>query len=117
MEHDYETNQRDQLSKTLAWFSIALGASELAAPQMMRRLAGLPESSEPVLRALGAREIAHGISIFARPDSPVPVWTRVAGDAIDLAVLFSALGSEDSDRGRVSAAIAAVAGVTALDVF
>ena len=117
MEHDHERNQHDQLSTTLAWFSIALGASELAAPQVMRRLTGLPESSEPVLRALGAREIAHGISILMRPDSPVPVWSRVAGDAIDLAVLFSALGSDEADRGRVTGAIAAVAGVTALDVF
>ncbi len=117
MEHDDGRNQGDQLSTTLAWFSIALGASELAAPQMMRRFTGLPGSSEPVLRALGAREIAHGISILMRPDSPVPVWSRVAGDAIDLAVLFSALGSDESDRGRVIGAIAAVAGVTALDVF
>ncbi len=117
MEHDDETNHGNQLSTTLAWFSIALGATELAAPRVMRRLTGLPESTEPVLRALGAREIAHGISILVRPDSPVPVWSRVAGDAIDLAVLFSALGSGESDRGRVSGAIAAVAGVTALDVI
>lgn len=117
MEHDDERTQDDQLATTLAWFSIALGASELVAPQMMRRLTGLPESSEPGVRALGAREIAHGISILMRPGSSVPVWSRVAGDAIDLAVLISALGSDESDRERVTGAIAAVAGLTALDVF
>ncbi len=118
MEHDNETNQQGEyLSTTLGWFSIALGASEIAAPQMMRRLTGLPQSSVPILRALGAREIAHGISILMRPDSSVPVWSRVAGDAIDIGVLFSALESDEADHARVSAAIAAVAGVAALDVF
>jgi uncharacterized membrane protein len=115
---DSETDQQnEQLSVALGWFSIALGVSELTAPRAMARVAGLPESTVPIVRALGAREIGHGISILVRPDRPLPVWSRVAGDAIDLAVLFSALRSDESDERRVSTAIAAVAGVTALDVF
>jgi uncharacterized membrane protein len=118
MEHDNERDeQAERLSKGLAWFSIALGVSELAAPYTMARVAGLPYSSIPTLRALGAREIGHGISILAAPESATPVWSRVAGDAIDLAVMFSALGSDRSDPPRLTTAIAAVAGVTALDVF
>ena len=118
MRHDNETDrQTEQLSTALGWFSLALGVSELAAPQTMARVSGLPDSSVPVVRALGIREIGHGISILARPDRSIPVWSRVAGDAIDLAVLFSALGSDESDQGRVSGAIAAIAGVAALDVF
>jgi uncharacterized membrane protein len=118
MEYDNETDQQsDNLANALAWFSIALGVSELAAPETMARVAGLPRSSVPTLRVLGAREIGHGISILAAPGRPTPVWSRVAGDAIDLAVMFSALGADEAEPGRLSAAIAAVAGVTALDVF
>ena len=118
MQYDNETDQQsDNLATALAWFSIALGVSELAAPETMARVAGLPRSSVPTLRVLGAREIGHGISILAAPNRPTPVWSRVAGDAIDLAVMFSAFGSDEAEPGRLSAAIAAVAGVTALDVF
>jgi uncharacterized membrane protein len=69
------------------------------------------------LRVLGAREIGRGISILTQPDHPTLVWSRVAGDAVDLAVLFSAFRSHESDRGRVSGAIAALAGVAAFDVL
>jgi uncharacterized membrane protein len=118
MGHDNETDrQTAQLSTALGWFSIALGVSELAAPRMLTRVSGLPDSSVPMVRALGVREIGHGISILTLPDRATPVWSRVAGDAIDLAVLFAALGSDEADQGRVSGAIAAIAGVAALDVF
>jgi len=109
--------QYEGLATGLAWFSIALGVSEMAAPETVADVAGLPRSSVPTLRVLGAREIAHGISILAAPGRPAPVWSRVAGDAIDLAVMLSALRSNDSDQGRLSLAIGAVAGVTALDAF
>jgi uncharacterized membrane protein len=118
MDHDKETDrQTEQLSAALGWFSIALGVSELATPRTIARAAGLPNSSVPLLRVLGAREIGHGISILTQPDRPTPVWSRVAGDAIDMAVLLSAFGSDRSDRRRVSGAIAALGGVAALDVF
>jgi len=118
MRDDYNSDrQYDGLAKGLAWFSIALGVSELAAPDTVADVAGLPRSSVPTLRVLGAREIAHGISILAAPGRPMPVWSRVAGDAIDLAVMFAALKSDDADHGRLSLAIGAVAGVAALDAF
>jgi uncharacterized membrane protein len=118
MDHDNETDrQTEQLSAALGWFSIALGVSELAAPRTVARAAGLPHSSVPLLRVLGAREIGHGISILAQPDRPAPIWSRVAGDAVDLAVLFSAFRSDESDRARVSGAMAALASVAAVDVL
>jgi uncharacterized membrane protein len=118
MEDDNNLDrQNDGLTQGLAWFSIALGLSELAAPERVAAVAGLPRSSVPTLRVLGAREIGHGISILAAPGRPLPVWSRVAGDAIDLAVMLSALRSEESEEGRLSVAIGAVAAVAALDVF
>ena len=99
MEDDNNLDrQSDSLATGLAWFSIALGVSELVMPDKVADLAGLPRSSAPTLRALGAREIGHGISILASPGRPTPVWSRVAGDAIDLAVMLSAFRSDESIR-------------------
>jgi uncharacterized membrane protein len=45
------------------------------------------------------------------------VWSRVVGDAMDLALLGKALTSSGTQTALVGAATAAVAGVTALDVL
>jgi len=45
------------------------------------------------------------------------LWSRVGGDAVDLAYLANGLNSPDGNRQRTGMAIAAVAGVTALDVL
>jgi uncharacterized membrane protein len=119
MEHqdDYR-REGDSLAKALGWFSIGLGLTELLAPDVIRRIAGLGSTgSPPLVRALGARELGNGIAILSAPNSAPRVWTRVGGDAIDLSVLGAALNDDRADRGRVSAAIAAVVGVTALDVL
>ena len=116
-EHREEDHSGERLARGLALFSIGLGAAEVMAPRTMARLAGLPDDSIPSLRLLGAREIGHGLGILSDPSSAAWVWTRVGGDALDLSVLTAALQSDDSDRGRVAAAIAAVLGVTALDVI
>jgi uncharacterized membrane protein len=118
MEHRHLDGPAEQFSAALGWFSLALGVTELAAPKSVARLTGLNEEiATPVVRALGVREIAHGLSILAMPGRPGPVWSRVAGDAIDIAVVASAIGSDESDRGRVSGTIAALAGVSALDLL
>jgi uncharacterized membrane protein len=107
----------EQLARALALFSIGLGAAELMAPRSMARLAGLPPDSTDSLQMLGAREIGHGLGILSNPSSAGWVWTRVGGDAMDISVLAAAYQSEGSDRTRVASAIAAVLGVTALDVI
>jgi uncharacterized membrane protein len=115
----FQTDDRnnEQLAIGLGWFSIALGVAELTAPRAVARLIGVPEeSSAPILRTMGAREIGSGLAILMRPDSATAVWSRVGGDMIDLSLLGYALNSDDTDKGLVGFAIAAVAGVTALDV-
>ena len=66
---------------------------------------------------MGVREIVSGVGILAQPRPSGWVWARVGGDLLDLAYLGSALNSDYARRGRVTAAMAAVAGVTALDVL
>jgi uncharacterized membrane protein len=115
---DNPRTRAERLSKGLGWFSIGLGLAELSAPRTIARLAGVHEddSTESVVRALGAREIASGVAILAQPDHAKWVWSRVGGDVIDLSFLGSAIAARDSERGRAIAATVAVIGVTALDV-
>jgi uncharacterized membrane protein len=66
---------------------------------------------------MGVREVVSGVGILAQPRPGGWVWARVGGDMLDLAYLGTALSSDRARRGRVTAAMAAVAGVTALDVL
>jgi uncharacterized membrane protein len=66
---------------------------------------------------MGARELANGIAILTRTRPSGWMWARVAGDAVDLALLGQAARSRRTDTTRIAAAAAAVLGVTALDVL
>jgi uncharacterized membrane protein len=111
-----EPGRKENSANALGWFSIGLGLAEVAAPRGLARLIGV--RNRPVLmRILGAREIVSGIGILARPRPTRWLWARVAGDAVDLALLAGAFNTRKTKRERVGGAIAAVAGVTALDVL
>lgn len=114
----YEGRPGEQLAIGLGWFSIALGIAELAAPHSVARFIGVPTdpTTVSVLRSSGAREVGNGLAILAQPDRPAWMWSRVAGDALDLATLSNAMGSSQTDRGRAMFATAALLGVAALDV-
>ncbi len=116
--HERGRLPHERLSTGLGLFSLAVGTAELAAPRALARLIGLPEDPRlvSVLRAFGAREIASGLGLLTQPDHPGWAWSRVGGDAIDLAFLASAANEEGSNRQRVALAAAAVTGVGMLDV-
>src|SRR3954468_22645484 len=104
------------LARNLAVFSLGLGLAELLAPRKVAQLIGVSEEHERTLQALGLREIASGLGIM-QGKAPYFLWSRVAGDLMDLALLGAALKSDRSDKRRVGFAIGAVAGVTLLDVI
>ena len=117
MEHNYREQQdAEQLALGLGWFSIGLGLAELLAPRALAHAIGMPNASPSVLRAFGAREIGAGLAILSEPDRATWLWSRVGGDAVDLSYLASGLNDEN-DSTRVGIAMAAVMGVTALDVL
>ena len=110
----------DQMANGLGWFSIALGLAQLVAPRQVAQLIGVDEdASQAVLRAVGLREIASGIGILSQPESQRANWikARVGGDVMDLALLGKAYISGANDQTKVTTALAAVAGITALDLF
>lgn len=101
-------------SQALGWFSVALGSAELLAPRTLGTLIGV-EDRPWTLRALGVRELVSGAGILAQPQQPAWLWSRVGGDAMDLALLGLALSGR-RPRGRLALATGAVALVTAADV-
>jgi hypothetical protein len=109
-------SQTDTLARALGVFSIALGAVELLAPRLFTRHLGL-DGQENLVRAYGAREVATGIGILAASDPTPWIWGRVAGDALDLATLATGLEGDNPEKANVVIAAAAVAGVTALDLY
>jgi uncharacterized membrane protein len=108
----------DGLASFLGWFSVGLGVAQLASPGGVARMIGVDddERTRKTMRAIGARELAAGLGILSRPRPAGWVWSRVAGDAMDLALLGKAMSSDDNDRRKTAAATAAVVGITALDV-
>ena len=112
------SNGRSQagLAKGLAWFGITLGLAELILPDGLAGLMGV-RKRRGMFRLLGLKELASGVGILSRPRSAPWLWSRVAGDVMDLALLGTALASPSTNRKRAAAATAAVVGVTALDVF
>lgn len=104
----------DSLANALGWFSIGLGLTELLAPNRVARALGM-EGREGLIRAFGAREIASGVMALS-PERRAGLWSRVAGDMMDLATLLPALHDHNPKRNNVAGAIAMVTGVTFLDI-
>jgi uncharacterized membrane protein len=104
------------LARGLAWFSIALGLTQAAAPRRLARHLGV-DGKHRLIRTLGVRELTSGLGILSQPKRPAAwLWSRVLGDAIDIALLMAALPISRR-RGRVATSLAAVGGITVLDVL
>jgi uncharacterized membrane protein len=107
------------LARGLGVLSLALGAAELAAPGEVVRLVGLREDS-PAVRTVvclyGARELAHGTGILSGRSTAGWVWSRVAGDVLDIATVMAGARRMGAAPARLGSALAALAGVTVADV-
>jgi hypothetical protein len=105
-----------KLARALGWFSLGLGLTEAVFPKALGRAIGMRRHPR-LLRLYGLREITAGIGVLASGRPGPWMWARVAGDALDLTALGSGLGPSNARRERTALATAAVAGVTALDIF
>lgn len=103
----------DRLARKLGWFSIALGVVELVGAERIARALGLRGKSN-LIRAYGAREIGSGI-LSLSVDKRTGLWSRVAGDGLDVATLLAAFRRDNPRRDNVGLALALVAGVALLD--
>jgi hypothetical protein len=103
------------LARGLGWFSLALGAAELIAPGSIRRRTGAPVFDR-IIQAYGLREAATGVALLAAEKPVRLVWTRVAGDLVDIATLLPALRPDNPHRAGAQAALAFVLLATATDL-
>jgi hypothetical protein len=104
----------DKLAKALGWFSIGLGLTELLGARRLTRALGM-EGHETLVRAYGAREIGSGIMALST-EKRTGLWSRVAGDGLDIATLMTAMRPDNPKRDNVGIALAMVVGVTLLDI-
>ncbi len=106
----------EQVANGLGWFSIGLGLAEFIAPRTMSRVIGARRDHPTLMRIFGLREMAAGAVILSGMRA-AGCWTRVAGDALDLACLGKTLATPGSDKGRAVFSTVNVAAVTAADAI
>ena len=123
MRYKINLSQRGQadtatyrLAQGLGVFSIVLGLFELICGRRLGRSLGL-DGKEHVVRFYGGREILTGIAILASKDPTPWMWGRVAGDALDIGTLAYGYTRDSDDVGGITAALVAVAGATAADIY
>jgi hypothetical protein len=104
------------LAQGLGWFSIGLGLAELLAPRSLTRALGM-QGHETLVQAYGLREIATGVGILSSGQPAPWLWGRVGGDALDITSLMPGLSEDNPQKHNVGLALAAVAGVTVLDII
>jgi uncharacterized membrane protein len=109
--------QADRIARGLGWLSIGVSVVRIFAPRAISRIVGLPVT--PTLTRLrGVGELASGFAILTQPQQrPSGLNMRIAGDALDLALLALAAALSKSRRPRLSVSMAAIAGIAALDVY
>jgi hypothetical protein len=117
MAVDVRVRDKDPLAQFLGWFSIGLGSAQIAAPRALCRLVGANGDglAPRLMRAMGAREITQGTGILVRPRPTAWLWSRVAGDVLDLTLL--GVVAAKNRRARTAFAIANVLAVTVPDVY
>jgi hypothetical protein len=117
MAVDVRVRDKDPLAQFLGWFSLGLGTTQLVAPRAVCKLVGArPEGSAPrLMRAMGMRELTQGIGILTRPRPTLWLWSRVAGDAVDVSVL-AAIAAKNR-RARTLFALATVVPIAVADVY
>lgn len=104
------------IAKILGYLSIGLGLSEILFPGKVAKLIGIEDRHRTLMRSMGVREVVSGIGILGNKHPSGWLWSRVAGDALDLGLLILALSSKESNKTRLFTAIGSVASVAAADV-
>jgi uncharacterized membrane protein len=121
MNEGHHNRRTQRLARSLGGLSFALGVASIAASRAVCRLAGVDDSmmAPAVVRVAGVRELGHAAGLLGTRRPEGWVWTRVAGDAMDLTALAMAMRGRRDERRRRRTVLAtvAVAGITAADVL
>jgi len=104
----------DQLGRALGWFSLGLGVVQLLSPRSVTRALGM-EGREGLVQAYGAREIGSGLLSLSL-EKDVGLWSRVAGDGLDIATVLGAYRPDNPKRSNLGLALVTLVGITVLDI-
>lgn len=104
------------LSRSLGWLSVGLGVTKLVGGRRLAEMLGMTGRTG-LIRMFGLRGVAIGSAILANPASAPLLWTRVAGDALDAAVLAGTPSYGPRQRANVKLALAGLAGLALLDLL
>jgi len=101
-----------QTANALGMAGIGIGLTEIAAPGLVERALGIG-NHHTLLRTMGLREIASGAAVLRNPEAGM--WSRVAGDALDIALLGAAV-AKSNRRVFAFGALAAVLVIAYMDL-
>ena len=106
-----------RLAQLLGLFSTGLGISQIAVPERVNHLIGVRDTptTRAIQRAVGVQELSAAGGIYSMSPPTPFLFARLAGDGLHLALLARAMKDRRSDRDRLRATIASVAGITLLD--
>jgi hypothetical protein len=117
-----ETQDLKNGSYALGLASIGIGLAEIAAPRYVESVLGIEDrpTHRGILQVLGVRELMHGLGILTAKNTngqlSSSVWARVAGDALDSALLGVA-ATKTKHPARFGAVAAAVGAIGAADLY
>ncbi|HYF24272.1 MAG TPA: hypothetical protein VD931_00895 [Baekduia sp.] len=108
-----------RLADALGVTSSLLGAPMNLAPRRFLRAIGVEDDPKAVAwtQGVGVREHLATINVLAMRQRRIGMWSRVAGDLMDLSLLVAAHRHKRADAARLQRAMAAVGGILALDLF
>jgi hypothetical protein len=108
-----------RLADALGWSSSVLGAPMLLVPRRFLRAIGVSDDGKAVAWTLGVgvREHVATLNIIANRQRRIGMWSRVAGDTMDLVLLLQAHRHKRRDAGRLRGAMGFVGGILALDAY
>ena len=108
-----------KVARGLGWASFAIAGVEAFAPHLVEEELGIDDHST-LLKGLAVREAAAGATLLSQnavtPTLAAGLWSRVAGDAMDLALLGMAAAKSRNPSGVGTVSIL-VAGITMLDLW
>src|SRR4051794_13521317 len=123
-EHQHNGSRTDparELAEGLGGASLGLGVPMTPAPGRFAEAIGVyaDEQTRRWTRIVGLRALAAaaGILVLERPRPVASLWARVAGDAMDMALLIRAWQAKRADAGRLAGAIGSVVGIAAADLL
>lgn len=117
VESSAQPRQRDAeaLVRGIAWLSIAIGAAELLAPRRTRRAVSVGIAGW-WMRLRGLRTVIGGVALLVVDDKTRWLHRRSVANALDVVTLLNHHGGRAGARARNATAIAAIGGLTAVEM-